>query len=49
MKEEKNKCSHCDKNPATEPHTCPFGEEIHNSEALCDCCDECARECAMDI
>ena len=33
-----------------EEHTCPFSEEIHgDSETLCNCCDECTYQCAMDI
>lgn len=43
-------CRSCGKLPAAEPHPCPFQEEIYdNIETLCDCCDECAYECAMDI
>jgi hypothetical protein len=38
------------RNEATEEHTCPFLEEIHNNSAtLCNCCDRCRHECAMDI
>lgn len=50
-----NESSCCDarggcKNPAAEPHTCPFSEEINgDSESLCNCCDDCMYECAMDI
>jgi len=37
-------------NAATEPHTCPFAEEINDdSETLCTCCDDCTQECAWDI
>jgi hypothetical protein len=37
-------------NEATEPHTCPFAEEIRaDYETLCTCCPDCAHECAMDI
>lgn len=44
------KCQHCNKNEATEEHTCPYAEEINNdSESMCNCCDECCHECAMDI
>jgi hypothetical protein len=33
-----------------ESHTCPFAEDIHgDSESLCNCCDYCTHECAMDI
>ena len=43
-------CPRCNKNPATEDHTCPYGEEINNDfDSTCNCCDECAHECAMDI
>lgn len=43
-------CSRCTANHESEPHTCPFAEEIGNdSETLCDCCDDCTNECAMDI
>lgn len=43
------KCESCGKNPATEEHTCPFSEEIHDDGRLCTCCDDCAHQCAMDI
>lgn len=44
------KCPSCEKNNANELHTCPFKEEINNdSETLCECCDDCTHECAMDI
>lgn len=34
----------------TEPHTCPYAEDVNNdSETLCTCCDACAQECAYDI
>lgn len=36
-------------NLATEPHTCPFAEEIRGSYELCNCCEECEHNCAMDI
>jgi hypothetical protein len=35
---------------ALEPHPCPYQEEINDdSESLCECCEACAYECAMDI
>jgi len=47
-----DKCTsgfHCG-NQATEPHPCPYREEINDdSETLCTCCQECAQECANDI
>ena len=40
----------CGKNEATEPHTCPYAEDINDDyESLCSCCDACVHECAMDI
>jgi len=31
-------------------HTCPFAEEIlDDTTTLCNCCDECTYQCAMDI
>ena len=36
--------------PVTEPHTCPYDEEINDDrETLCHCCDACAQECSDDI
>jgi len=42
---------HCEKNtPAIKKHTCPYAAEIFGDhDSLCDCCEECANECAMDI
>ena len=43
-------CSRCHKNPASEPHTCPYAEDINgDSETQCDCCADCTSECADDI
>jgi len=43
-------CTACGRNPSTEPHICPFADEINgNRETLCTCCDECAQNCADDI
>lgn len=41
----------CGNNPATEPHSCPFAEEIgdNNDPEYCTCCDDCRHECCMDI
>ena len=43
-----NQCQGCT-NPATEPHTCPYAEEINGNDRLCTCCAECTHQCAMDI
>lgn len=43
-------CTRCGNNPAEVSHTCPFSVEIAgDDERLCDCCNECTNECAMDI
>ena len=35
---------------ATEPHPCPYKQEIGNdSTSLCTCCELCQSECADDI
>lgn len=48
----KNKqlCPSCKKNPATEPHKCPYRVEINDDEEFtCTCCEDCEYECAQDI
>lgn len=43
-------CEGCKKQPAEDPHPCPFKEEINDdSETLCNCCKDCQYECRMDI
>jgi hypothetical protein len=47
-------CSCCNKAPATiPPEPCPYSEELGDykseEEILCDCCEYCRHECAMDI
>lgn len=43
-------CQRCGTRPALEEHPCPYQQEIHEDhEILCNCCDECANECAADI
>lgn len=38
------------KNPAEPPHRCPYKSDIGgDDETLCECCDGCQYECAMDI
>lgn len=44
--EDLKKCDHKD----TEPHTCPYKEDINGDfETLCTCCPCQQHECAMDI
>ena len=46
----KDLCSRCEIRPKNPLHSCPFNEDINNdSKTLCNCCNSCARECAMDI
>ena len=42
-------CPKCGKNPAQEPHYCPYDVEINNDYSLCECCDDCEWECNSDI
>ena len=43
-------CPKCKVGTAIEDHTCPYAEEINEDhESLCDCCEDCIRECAMNI
>ena len=43
-------CPKCKIGTAIEDHTCPYAEDIHDDcESLCDCCENCIHECAMDI
>lgn len=45
-----SECDNCTCNNNIEPHTCPFTEEIYDDyESLCNCCNECTYQCAMDI
>lgn len=31
-------------------HTCPYAEEMHgNYDTICNCCESCMYQCAMDI
>jgi len=46
----KKLCNICEENPAAEPHPCPYKKEINDDETtLCNCCEECKRECIDDI
>lgn len=46
----KELCAHCGKNEAGELQSCPYSEEICESEEeLCNCCKECYQECLNNI
>jgi hypothetical protein len=43
-------CPRCQLRPAQSDHPCPYQSEINDDEeTLCDCCEDCAQECAWDI
>ena len=43
-------CQQCKKNKATEPHTCPYAEDVQgDNKTLCNCCEDCEGGCAHDI
>lgn len=44
------KCNRCKKNNGKELHSCPYKSDIDdNDKELCNCCEDCEEECAMDI
>lgn len=45
------KCQRCGKPGGTSGmHSCPYAEDILDDfSECCNCCLDCARECAMDI
>lgn len=43
-------CQHCCRNVGTEPHPCPYKEEVKKDAiSTCNCCAVCTRECADDV
>jgi len=34
---------------ATEPHICPYKDELDDDKTLCTCCADCEYNCADDI
>ena len=34
---------------ATEPHICPYKDELDDDKTLCTCCADCENNCADDI
>lgn len=50
IEEEKKPCPQCQKNEALNDHVCPYAADVNNDEkSLCNCCEECMHQCAMDI
>jgi len=35
--------------PGTEPHHCPYRNEIGDPEELCNCCSDCTAKCAEEV
>jgi hypothetical protein len=48
-KEEIPVCSQCHIWPAIPEEPCPYALDVNGEEVLCDCCQYCRDECAMDI
>lgn len=43
-------CESCHNRTGQGLHSCPYKEEINNnSMTLCNCCEDCERECCQDI
>ena len=43
-------CWKCQKNEASEDHTCPYESEINgDDETMCNCCSECEYDCGQEI
>jgi len=41
-------CGRCSKQAAY-PAPCPYAKDVHGEEHICNCCDTCRSDCAMDI
>lgn len=47
---EQQQCGGNCTNLAQPLHPCPYGSEINgDNETLCNCCEDCEHECAMEI
>ena len=45
-----SKCENCEEGEGVELHPCPYSEELDkDSDRLCNCCNKCEYNCAMDI
>lgn len=44
-------CESCHKNEATDPHECPYRQDVYGDQdpEYCTCCESCQQECAYDI
>lgn len=49
LKAQESKCQKCG-NKAQPMHPCPYRSDIDgDNETMCNCCEECQHECAMDV
>jgi hypothetical protein len=44
-----NTCDCCKVREARPIHVCVYSEEIGDGSRMCNCCEECTYQCAMDI
>ena len=48
IKRSRTICKKCNMYEASEPHPCPYKEEIADDHTLCTGCKECEADCARD-
>lgn len=41
-------CPHCGSTDGVTDF-CPYDQDVNNTNKLCNCCENCRHECAMDI
>ena len=41
-------CLRCDEKGLPH-HKCPYFNELFGDDGLCNCCDNCTQECALDV
>ena len=49
MQSEHGECPECGAEGAAQEGECPYQSEINETTLMCDCCEQCRHECAMDI
>lgn len=47
--ETSSECRCCGGIPSADFHTCPYKDDIYSDQSLCNCCEDCQHQCAMDI
>lgn len=43
------KCQRCNDHPAQPEHDCTYAMKIKGGDRLCNCCEACQYECAMNV